>query len=61
MAKKQAKQSKRPKRDDSATFLCTPQEKEAYEQAGASTSQSMSDWIRKTLKAELDRLKINVG
>jgi len=60
MKKKQAKQNKRPKRDDSATFLCSPQEKECYEQAGVVTDQSMSDWIRKTLKVALTELGIQI-
>jgi hypothetical protein len=52
--------SKRPNRDDSATFKCTYLEKEAYQRAADETGQSMSDWIRLLLRADLDRLGIKI-
>ena len=62
MAKKQKTDGElsRPTRDDSAKFMCTPEEKAAYERAGVLTDFGMSGWIRRTLKAELDRLGISV-
>jgi hypothetical protein len=35
-------------------------EKEAYERAADATGQSMSDWIRLLLRADLDRLGIKI-
>lgn len=42
------------------TVNCTDAEKEAYQQAADDTDQTMSDWIRKLLKADLDRLGIKI-
>lgn len=42
------------------TFKCTDMEKEAYERAADETGQSMSDWIRLLLRADLDRLGIKI-
>ena len=51
------KKRPKPKRDDSVRFKATEAEKSEYEQAALVTDQSMSSWIRKTLNAEVERLK----
>lgn len=59
MGKKADANQKRPTRDDSVTFLCSDAEKDAYDRAWVATDHSsMSHWIRRTLKAELDKLGI---
>lgn len=56
MKKKRSNETpKRPTKDASATFLCTEQEKIGYEQAAIEADLSMSDWIRKTLRAALEQ------
>jgi hypothetical protein len=50
-------ESAKQKRDDSVRFKATEAEKSEYEAAAAETGQSMSNWIRLTLKAEIARLK----
>ena len=42
------------------TVNCTDGEKAAYEQAAIETDQTMSDWIRRLLKVDLDRLGIEI-
>lgn len=47
----------RESRDESVRFKCSETEKESYEQAGIETDQTMSNWIRRTLNQEVERLR----